>query len=109
VPPVRSAVPVTALVSSGVSSLGFCLPPDSVVAAETGWSGTLWRQSGDGADPNAWQAAAQLTPARGSIGALTDRIDASTATWPPGRYLLEARFDGSSREAWLGLLIRSAA
>jgi hypothetical protein len=108
VPPVRSTVPVTSLVSSGVSSLSFCLAPEVSQAGKTGWSGTLWRQSGDAADPAAWQPAARLTPFPGSIGALAAPLDGSATTWPPGRYVLEARFAGSPREAWLGLLIRRA-
>ena len=107
IPPVRSTVPVTAVVSRGVSSLGFCRPPDSAGAGRTVWSATLWRQSGDAADAAAWQAAAELTPLPGAIGALAAPVGGAIATWPPGRYLLEARFQGSTREAWLGLLIRS--
>jgi hypothetical protein len=107
IPPVRSTVPVTALVSNGVSSLGFCLPPEIARAGKTVWSATLWRQSGDASDSTAWQAAAQLTPVPGAIGALAAPVGGAIATWPAGRYVLEARFQGSTREAWLGLLIRA--
>jgi hypothetical protein len=107
IPPVRSTVPVTALVSSGVSNLGFCLPPDVAAAGKTVWSATLWRQGGDASDSTAWQAAAQLTPLPGAIGALAAPVGGAITTWPPGRYVLEARFQGSTREAWLGLLIRT--
>jgi hypothetical protein len=106
-PPVRSTVPVTAFVSSGVSRLGFCRPPDSAGPGKTVWSATLWRQSGGAADSTAWQAAAQLTPLPGASGALAAPVGGAIAIWPPGRYVLEARFQGSTREAWLGLLIRS--
>ncbi len=106
IPPARSTVPVTALVSTGVSSLGFCLPLDVAGAGKTAWSATLWRQAGDAADSTAWQAAAQLTPLPGAIGALATPVGGAIATWPPGRYVLETHFQGSTREAWLGLLIR---
>ena len=107
IPPVRSSVPVTALVSSGVSSLGFCLPPDIAAAGKTVWSATLWRQGGDTSDTTTWRAAAQLTPLPGAIWALAAPVGGAIVTWPPGRYVLEARFQGSTKEAWLGLLIRS--
>ena len=108
VPPVRSTVPVTSLVLGGVNDLGFCLPGGVSGPGKTGWSGTLWRQGGVGADSTAWQPAARLTPSPGSLGALAEPLDGSVGTWPPGRYVLEARFVGSDSEAWLGLLIRSA-
>ncbi|HEX7613108.1 MAG TPA: hypothetical protein VF371_10075 [Candidatus Limnocylindrales bacterium] len=104
VPPVRSTVPVASLISSGVTNLVFCLPTGGLGSGETTWSGTLWRQGGDAAS---WQETARLTPVPGSLVALADPFDGSAGTWSPGRYILEARFDGSVREAWLGLLIRA--
>ena len=109
VPPIRSTVPLTWLISSEVRSLIFCLPADGSTPGQTKWSGTLWRQGGDPADPTAWQQAGRLTPLPGSLGALADPITGSAATWPPGRYMLEARFAGSESEAWLGLLIQAPA
>ena len=109
VPPIRSTVPLTWLISSDVRSLVFCLPADASRLGTAAWSGTLWRQGGSAADPMAWQPAARLTPAPGSLGAMADPITASAPTWPPGRYMLEARFEGSESEAWLGLLIQAPA
>lgn len=72
-------------------------------------SGTLWRQSGDAVDPTGWVPAARLAPFLGSLGALVDPLDGSVGTRASGRYVLEAHFNGSDGEAWLGLLIRDAA
>ena len=106
VPPVHSTIPVTTLVSSEVVRLGFCLPVSAGEPRNGGWSGTLWRQGADAANPTQWQAAARLDPAPGSLDALAYPVNKSAIAWPPGLYFLEARFVGLDREAWLGLLIQ---
>lgn len=107
-PPLRSAIPVTSIVSSGVSSLGFCAPAALPGSAGTSWSGLLWRQGGDGTNSNAWHLAARLAPTPGSLGALADPLIQSVGGWPPGHYVLEASFEPFAPEAWLGLIIQSA-
>ncbi len=106
VPPPRSTIPVTTLVSSAIEHIGFCRPSGSGQLGDGGWSGTLWRQGADPANPTQWQLAARVDPAPGSIGALAYPVNESAAAWPPGLYFLEADFAGSDREAWLGLLIQ---
>jgi hypothetical protein len=103
-PPARSTIPVTVVASSGVLRLGFCRPAVAGSSDEI-WSGTLWRQGPDPADPVRWQVAARLAPARGSIGALVSPPPDSPPAWPPGSYVLEADFAGAATETWLGLVI----
>jgi hypothetical protein len=107
VPPVRTSIPVTAVVSRAVNELGFCVPTDVSEHGLVAWSGTLWLQGGDTADPGAWKRVAQLNPAPGSLGAVANPVDGSVALWPPGSYVMEARFKGSLTEAWLGLVIKA--
>jgi len=107
VPPIRSTVPVTELVSPGVRHLGFCAPVDLVEHGLITWTATLWRQGLDRSDPTGWRAVARLTPSSGWFGAPADPLDRAMVGWPPGIYFLEARFQGSITEAWLGLTIRS--
>lgn len=108
VSPVRSTIPVTPLVSSTVDMLSVCVPAAVVGADTTGWSGTLWRVGGDSTDPTGWRQVARLTPLPGSLGALADPLGEALVVWPPGPYVLEARFEGSIREAWLELLIQES-
>lgn len=108
VPPLPSTIPVVSLVSSALIDLGFCVPVGLSGPGDIGWSGTLWRQSDDATDPTAWRAVGRLDPLPGSFGALADPIDESEVVWPPGRYVLEARFGASIREAWLELVIQDA-
>lgn len=105
-PPALSTIPVTTLVSSQVERLGFCLPVGGGTPGANGWSGTLWRTAGTGADPTQEQKAATLDPVPGSLGALAHPVGEAAITWAPGLYFLQADFAGSNREAWLGLLIR---
>jgi hypothetical protein len=102
--PEPSTLPVTSVVSTGLSSLGFCVPAEVSGPGKTNWSATLWL-AGDAAHPAAWQPAALLTPLPGALGALAHPRDRSAAFWPPGLYVLEAHFDGSNSDAWLGLMI----
>ena len=106
VPPIPSTIPLTLLISPGVRRLGFCAPVSVVQGGRIGWTATLWRQ-GSFSSPNGWRAVASLTPSPGWFGAPADPIDQSLAGWPPGTYVLEARFENSLTEAWLGLTIRS--
>jgi hypothetical protein len=105
VPPVRTSIPVAQLVSHAVERLGFCVPTAILDNGRNSWSGTLWRQGGDSAGPMAWREVARLNPSPGSPGAWADPLDRSTAVWPPGIYVMEARFSESPRDAWLGLAI----
>jgi hypothetical protein len=107
VPPIRASIPVTAVVSRGVKELGFCVPTDVSEHGHIAWSGTLWRQGSDPADPTGWRRVAQLNPSPGSYGAVADPLDGSAKSWPPGIYVMEARFTGSVTEAWLGLVIKA--
>jgi hypothetical protein len=104
--PARSTIPVTTLVSSQVERLGFCLPVGGGTPGANGWSGTVWRTAGTGADPTLGQEAATLDPTPGSLGALAHPVGEAAVTWAPGLYFLQADFAGSNREAWLGLLIQ---
>jgi hypothetical protein len=106
VPPLRSSIPITLVVSPGIRRLGFCAPSSIVGDGGIGWTATLWRQ-GSPASPTAWQQVASLTPSPGWFGAPADPLDQSLAGWAPGTYVLEARFQNSLTEAWLGLTIRS--
>jgi hypothetical protein len=105
VPPIRSTVPVTSLSSSTVIDLAMCVPPDVSGNGQTGWSGTLWLIGGDPAEPSAPHAVARLQPSPESLGALAAPLDESVMSWGSGNYMLEARFEGSETEAWLGLAI----
>jgi hypothetical protein len=107
VPPTRSTVPVTELVSPGVRHLGFCAPADLVEHGLITWTATLWRQGLDRSDPTGLRAVARLTPSSGWMGAPADPLDRAMVGWPPGTYYLEASFQGSITEAWLGLTIRN--
>lgn len=104
--PIPSTIAVTTLVSAGVTHLGFCLPATSGEPGYRDWSGTLWRQNADPASSMQWQVDAELDPAQGAPGALANPVDGSAPAWPPGLYLLEARFAGLDTEAWLGLRIQ---
>jgi hypothetical protein len=105
VPPLRSTIPVTSLDSRAVDSLGLCIPADVSEPGRTGWSATLWQVGGDAGSATVWQPVALLTPSPRSLGAMADPLNQSVVAWPPGRYILETRFDGLQKEAWLGLLI----
>jgi uncharacterized protein YbdZ (MbtH family) len=105
VPPISTTIPRTLLVSHGVSLLGFCVPAGTTALSKDDWSATLWRQGGDVANPTGWRAVGSVTPPPGSLGAPAAPFDRSAAGWPPGKYFLEARFQGSLTEAWLGLVI----
>ena len=106
VPPVRSTIPLTVVVSNAVDRLGFCLPASMADPTAVGWSATLWQFDAGAADPTLWRPAARLVPPPGSLGAIADPLDSSASGWPPGRYVLETRFAGSVNEAWLGFVIR---
>jgi hypothetical protein len=105
VPPIRTSIPLTPLVSHSVERLGFCVPTAVSDNGRNKWSGTLWRQGGDSADPTAWREVARLNPSSSSLGAWADPLDRSAAVWLPGIYVMEARFSESPRDAWLGLVI----
>jgi hypothetical protein len=106
VPPLRSTIPVTTLVSSEVERLGFCRPAVAGEAGGPAWSGSLWRQGvGVSASPQL-QLAARLDPAPGSIGAFVFPLGNPAVAWPPGLYFLQADLAGSDKEVWLGLLIQ---
>jgi len=107
VPPIRSTIPITPLVSGGLSGLGFCAPAGVSEHGKVAWSGTLWRQGAERAGPVSWQPVARLTPLPGSLGAVAEPLNESPALWPPGYYVLEARIKGQLREAWIGLTIQS--
>ena len=107
VPPIRSTIPITPLVSGGLSGLGFCAPAGVSEHGKVAWSGTLWRQGAERAGPVSWQPVARLTPLAGSLGALAEPLNESPALWPPGYYVLEARIMGRLQEAWIGLTIQS--
>jgi hypothetical protein len=107
VPPLSTMIPRTLLVSHGVSLLGFCVPAGLAAASRANWSATLWRQGGDVLNPNGLLAVASLTPPPGSLGAPAAPFDHSASGWPPGRYVLETRFKGSTTEAWLGVVIQA--
>jgi len=108
VPPDQSILPLTTLFSSGVESLGFCLPAALSEAAGAGWSGTLWRIGGAAASSAQWQQVGLVTPTPGSLGAEANSIGRLASSWPSGTYVLEARFEGVASQAWLGLVIEPA-
>ena len=108
VPPLRFTIPVTSLVSSSVNGLGVCVPISSAEPFAEGWSGTLWRESSDAANAGGWDQVGRLIPAPGELGALAGPLGASAVVWSPGRYVLETRFAGSIKEAWLGLQIQDS-
>jgi hypothetical protein len=105
VPPIRTSIPETSLVSHAVERLGLCAPAIVSDNGQNAWSGTVWRQGGDPADPTGWRQVARLTPSPGSLGALADPLDRSVSAWPPGIYVIEARVSGSPQDVWLGLVI----
>ncbi len=107
VPPIATSIPFTLVVSGSLNRLGFCIPQAVLEHGEIGWSGTLWRQGADAAGQIGWLRVAVLTPAPGSLGAVADRLDGSAGLWPPGTYVMEARFAGSLTEAWLGLAVKA--
>jgi len=107
VPPISTTIPRTLLVSHGVSLLGFCVPAVLAAPSKADWSATLWRQGGDAANPNGWRQVASVQPPPGALGAPAAPFDRNAAGWPPGKYVLEARFQGSLTEAWLGLVIQA--
>jgi hypothetical protein len=110
VPPLRSSIPETKLSSKGgVESLGLCAPLGRPGSDGTMQSATLWRVGGGSAGPSQWQLAARLALVPGSRGALAYPLDQSDAFWLPGRYVLEARFVGSERDAWIGLVVEAAS
>ncbi len=109
VPPIRTSIPVTSLVSHSVDKLGFCVPAGVLDHGRNAWNGTLWRQGGDPADPTGWRQVARLTPSPGSFGAMADPLDRSVVVWPPGIYVMEARISGSLQDAWLGLVIKNSS
>jgi uncharacterized protein YbdZ (MbtH family) len=109
VPPISTTIPRTLLVSHGVSLLGFCVPAGITALSKDDWSATLWRQGGDVANPTGWRAVGSVTPPPGSLGAPAAPFDRHAVGWPPGKYFLEARFEGSLTEAWLGLVIVAAS
>jgi hypothetical protein len=108
VPPLRFTIPVTSLVSSSVNGLGVCVPTSAPEPLADGWSATLWRESSDGANAGGWDQVGRLIPAPGALGALAGPLGASAVVWSPGRYVLETRFAGSIKEAWLGLQIQDS-
>lgn len=103
--PLGSTIPTTVVISKALDRLGFCLPASMAEPVVVAWSGTLWRLD-ETTDPAGWQRAAQVAPAPGSLGAIAKPVDSRVTSWPPGEYVLEARFAGSADEAWLGLVIR---
>ncbi|MFI5259371.1 MAG: hypothetical protein ACHQ01_07170 [Candidatus Limnocylindrales bacterium] len=105
VSPIRTSIPMNSLVSHAVEKLGFCAPAGASDHGRNTWNGTLWRQGGDPGEPTGWRQAARLTPSPGSLGAWADPLDRSVVGWPPGIYVMEARFSGSRQDAWLGLAI----
>jgi hypothetical protein len=107
-PPPASTIPVTSLISGPVTRLGFCAPAGNAALGTAPWTGWLWRQNGPTFDPASSQLVARLTPMPGSLGALADPVQGSVFAWPPGRYVLEASFQGLPTQAWLGLSIESA-
>jgi hypothetical protein len=112
-PPVLSAVPVTALVSSGVESLGFCAPAAGTGTAGagatgSGWSGTVWRVGADASDSSQWELVGRLDASPGSLGGFSEPVDPTSVFWQPGRYVMEAQFGGVGTPAWLGVLIQSS-
>ncbi len=106
--PELASVPVTAVVSSGVESLGFCAPAAAASLATAGWSGTIWRVGASAPDPSQWQLVGRMTAPAGSLGGFSQPIDPTAVFWAPGRYVLEAKFGGSGPPAWLGVLIQSS-
>jgi hypothetical protein len=107
VPPISTTIPRTLLVSHGVSLLGFCVPAVLAGSSKADWSATLWRQGVDAANPNGWRQVASVKPPPGALGAPAAPFDRNAVDWPPGKYFLEARFQGLLTEAWLGLVIQA--
>jgi hypothetical protein len=68
----------------------------------------MWRVGGDAGVSSDWQLAARLVLTPDALGALAYPLDPTDAYWLPGRYVVEARFIGSERDAWMGVVIQTA-
>lgn len=109
VPPIHATIPETTLISSvRVESLGFCAPGNPTAAGARVLSATMWRVGGDAGVSPDWQLAARLVLTPDALGALAYPLDPTDAYWLPGRYVVEARFTGSERDAWMGVVIQTA-
>jgi hypothetical protein len=105
VPPLRTSIPILSIQAAVVRTLGLCVPQGISGSDAAGWSATLWLVGGEPSDPRVWRMVARLTPPPYSRGALAEPLSEELVYWAPGLYVVETRFDGTEREAWLGLQI----
>jgi hypothetical protein len=106
VPPLRASIPVMSLPGGGVATLGLCVPAALPGTAGSAWRATLWQLGGERAGLRIWQLVARLEPPPDSLGAIAAPVGPQGDSWEPGLYLLETRFEGTIKEAWLGIQIK---
>jgi hypothetical protein len=111
VPPLRASIPITSLPvtplpDGGLATLALCVPATLPGTTGSTWSATLWQLGGEPAGSRVWQLVARLDPPPHSLGAIAQPLGSAGRSWQPGLYLLETRFEGTIKEAWLGIEIQ---